>query len=299
MPFKLLFIGDAENMPPRVITITNQKGGTGKTTLTALLGYGLASRGYNVLLIDLDPQAHLSSLFLKIDEIENVDDGAIQMAQGLRFKMRNINLGTRGEIRLIPSGLNYIVQVFRGQIPSWDPMAIYTRISTEPAIKGFDFVLCDTPPELFPPTIWGLYAADFVIIPSNLEELSIAGVKLLLSAVLPEVIYRSKKELRILGVVFTNIVRKVGQGTIDGIGNGLLRFIRRLPPVVAERFYEKPIFNAHMYRYDELRDLVYRPRRWELPLRRVIERNNELSGSVAQLTLEVINRIQNFKGLGP
>ena len=286
-------------MPPNVITITNQKGGTGKTTLTALLGYGLASRGYNVLLIDLDPQAHLSSLFLKIDEIENVDDGAIQMAQGLRFKMRNINLGTRGEIRLIPSGLNHIVQVFRGQIPSWDPMAIYTRISTEPAISRFDFVLCDTPPELFPPTIWGLYAADFVIIPSNMEELSIAGVKLLLNAVLPEVIYRSKKELRILGVIFTNITRRVGQGAISRIENDLLRFIKRFPPVIIERFYEKPVFKTHVYRYDELRDLMYRPRRWELPLRRVIKRNIELSSNVAQLTSEVIDRIQNFRRLGP
>jgi len=282
-------------MPPKIITITNQKGGTGKTTLTALLGYGLASRGYNVLLMDLDPQAHLSSLFLKINEVENISDGVIQMAQGLHFKIRDINLGTKGRVGLIPSGLNYIVQVFRGQIPSWDSMAIYTRISREPAINSFNFVLCDTPPELFPPTIWGLYAADFVIIPSNWEELSFAGVKILLRDVLPEVIYGSKKELRILGIILTNIVRRIKQSTIDSVGNNLLKFIRRLPPVIMERFYEKPILNTCVYRYNELRDLMYRPRRWELPLRRVINHNNELSGNVAQLTSEVIDRIQNFR----
>jgi len=75
-----------------------------------------------------------------------------------------------------------------------DPFALYKRLMMEPTInKNYDYVLCDTPPELFAPTVWGLYAADFIIVPSNLEELSLAGVKLLLRDVLPEVIFTSKK----------------------------------------------------------------------------------------------------------
>jgi cellulose biosynthesis protein BcsQ len=76
-------------MPPKVITITNQKGGTGKTTLTALLAYGLALQDRRVLLLDLDPQSHLSSLFLKINDIENVTNGVLELAAGGRFEIRN------------------------------------------------------------------------------------------------------------------------------------------------------------------------------------------------------------------
>jgi len=80
-------------MSPKVITITNQKGGTGKTTLTALLAYGLAIRGRRVLMLDLDPQSHLSSLFLRINEVENISDGVLELATQGRFKIRQIDLG--------------------------------------------------------------------------------------------------------------------------------------------------------------------------------------------------------------
>lgn len=50
----------------KVIAITNQKGGVGKTTTTVNLGVGLARQGYRVLLLDADPQGSLSvSLGLK------------------------------------------------------------------------------------------------------------------------------------------------------------------------------------------------------------------------------------------
>jgi len=158
------------------------------------LAYGLASKGRKVLLIDLDPQAHLSSMFLKVNEIEKVEDGVFQMAEGKQFRIRKVVLGEYISVGLIPSGLNYIIDTFKGSYPSMDPFALYKRLMMEPTInKNYDYVLCDTPPELFAPTVWGLYAADFIIVPSNLEELSLAGVKLLLRDVLPEVIFTSKK----------------------------------------------------------------------------------------------------------
>ena len=285
-------------MPPKVITITNQKGGTGKTTLTALLGYALASKGRNVLLIDLDPQAHLSSFFIKISDLESITDGFIEMAQGGRFKVRSVSMGTKGKVGIIPSGLNYIVSVYRGAIPSWDPYAIYKRISTEPAInRYYDFVICDSPPELFPPTIWGLFTADYILIPSNLEELSLLGVKLLIRDILPEVIMSSRKNVKILGVVLINIVRKYSSKTINELNDKLTKFLRQLPPIIRERFYNKPLFDTIIYRYNELKDLTYRPRRWEIPLYRVIEKNIELKRNIEDLSKEVVERVENFDGL--
>jgi len=289
-------------MPPITITITNQKGGTGKTTLTALLAYGLLLKNRRVLLLDLDPQAHLSSTFLNIKEIEKVNDGIIQLAGGQHFKIRKIDLGvegSRGSIGLIPSGLNYIIATFRGQIPSWHTFAVYTRIATEPAInKNYDYIICDTPPELFPPTIWGLYAADYIIIPSNLEELSIAGVKLLLKEVIPEVIYTTKKDLRVLGIALINVTRKYRQETLNKLEKKIIDYIKReLPRIVYERIYSKPLFNTVIHRYSELSDLVYTPRRWEIPLSRVISKIKQLESEIKSFVDEVEERISSFEGV--
>lgn len=285
---------------PITITITNQKGGTGKTTLTALMAYGLALKGYNVLVLDLDPQAHLSSLFLKINEIERVNDGSIHMAQGQPFHIKRVALDSNVKIGLIPSGLNYIITIFRGQIPSHDPHAIRLRILREPAItRDYDYVICDTPPELFPPTLWGLYAADYVIIPTNLEELSLAGVKLLLKDVIPEVVMRNVKQPKVLGVMLINVVRRFTATTFNRIGAALCSFIDRLPAPIKELVFNKPLFDSVIHRYNELKDLMYRPRRWELPISRVLKRNSSLKKEVESTVNEVLNRINNFKGAGP
>jgi len=108
-----------------------------------------------------------------------ISDGVLELATQGRFKIRQIDLGVKvsGEVGLILSGINYIIDVFRGRIPAWDPQAVYSRLMTEPAINKSDYVICDTPPELFTPTMWGLYVVDYIIIPSNMEEPSLLGVK--------------------------------------------------------------------------------------------------------------------------
>ncbi len=296
-------------MPPidsnrrlKVITITNQKGGTGKTTLTALLAYGLAEQGYNVLMLDLDPQAHLSSFFIKVNELENVDNGIIELAQDKKFEIRELNLGTKGKVGLIPSGLNYIVKAYRGELPFMDPFAVYKRLVREPAItRYYDFVICDSPPELFTPTIWGLYAADFIIVPSNLEELSIIGVKLLLKDVLPDIMYTAPrdKDIKILGISIINVTKhyKPGSDTLMKLRDSLIKFLKRLPRIVYEKIYKDPLFNTIIYRYDALKDLPYRPRRYETPLKRVIESDKELYNNIREFTKELIDRVNNFEGL--
>jgi len=241
-------------------------------------------------------------MFLKVTDVEKVDNGIIQLAQREHFEIRKIDLDMKdsgGSIGLVPSDLNYIVAVFRGQIPSWDPFALYRRIVTEPAInKDYDYIICDTPPELFPPTLWGLYAADYIIIPSNLEELSLAGVKLLLKEVIPEVIYTTKKDLRILGIALINVTRRYQQKTFDELEKSIIKYIKReLPRVVYERIYSKPLFNTVMHRYHELSDLVYTPKRLRTPLSRVLSAIKQLENEVKSFIDEVEKRISNFEGV--
>lgn len=287
-------------MPPKVITIANQKGGTGKTTLTALLAYGLALRGRKALILDLDPQSHLSSLFLKINEIEKVSEGVLELAGGFPFKIRNVDLGIKGpgEVGLVPSGINYIMDVFRGRMPAWDIFSVYKRIATEPSIiRKYDYVICDTPPELFPPTIWGLYAADYLIVPSNLEELSIVGTKIMFKEVIPEVVMTSKKDLKVLGVAIINVTKRISMHSIGKLEQKFTEFLKQLPSAIYNRVYKRPFFKTIIHRQSELADLTYRPRRWEIPLGRVVNRLNELKNEVMNFTSEVEDRMENFEGV--
>jgi chromosome partitioning protein len=288
-------------MPPKVITIANQKGGTGKTTLTALLTYGLALRKHNVLMVDLDPQSHLSSFFLKINEIEYVEDGVLELVSVERpkFRIRSVNLGIEkaGKVGLIPSGINYMIRVYSGEVPAWRPLALYSRIISEPAInKYYEYVVCDTPPELFPPTMWGLYAADYLIIPTNLEELSLAGIRLLLKHVIPDVIMNGNNRLKVLGVTVINVTRHVKPESIEEYEDSLRRFIKTLPASIYNRIYKRPFFTTVIYRYDELKDLSYRPRRWEIPLSRIVNKEEELKKIIEDFVKEVEERIENFEG---
>ncbi len=283
-----------------VITITNQKGGTGKTTLSALLAFALTELNKKVLLIDLDPQAHLSSFFIKPNDLENIE-GSLHMALGQRFKIVKIN----DRLGIIPSRLDYMVRAYRGELPMTRPYAIDerlrrpSRLRMEPAITGrYDYVIIDTPPELYPPTIWGLYAADYIIIPSNLEELSLMGVRLLIKDILPDVFLYSKHEVKVLGIALTNITKRYRPETIEKINNAIVKFIRdKIPRTLHNRFYVRPLFKTIIHRHNELRDVVYRPRRWEIPISRIMRRNEELFNEVREFGKEVLDRETLFQHL--
>ena len=277
----------------KVIAITNQKGGVGKTVLSALLAYGLLKAGKHPLLMDLDPQAHLTSFFIKSNELDS-HQGSLHLARGERFEIVPINVSGSSKIGLIPSRLTYMIDAFRGQLPLQDMYAVDKRLRTEPAInRDYDYVICDTPPELFAPTVWALYAADIIIIPINAEELSILGAKMLIQHILPS-IFPYKKDLKVLGLVLTNITHHWKTGAIKILGERITNFIKNQSLVFKHHYYKDPLFNTMIHRENELKDLPYRPKRWETPLFRIMGRNPELNEEVIRFTYEVLQREQNF-----
>jgi chromosome partitioning protein len=282
---------------PIVISITNLKGGTGKTTLTALLGYGLAKMGRKVLLIDLDPESHLTSIFVPINEIENIVGGSMDFATiGSSYKVRTVYNDGRGQIDLLPSGLNYIIRIFEGSIPAWDSHAIEVRIEKE--LKGrYDYIICDTPPEVIPPTMWALFASDFIIIPTNLEELSLAGLKIIMRYILPSVLERSRRNTKVLGVALINITRLWKKETLTRIENDITYYIISTVPHIAKRTYKKIFLNTTIHRHSALRDLMYEPRRWQIPLFKYINMYANIKTEIENLAKEVEARTTNFAPL--
>src|SRR5262249_20121712 len=106
----------AERHTP-VISILNLKGGVGKTTITAHLGAAFSARGYNVLLLDLDLQGSLSSLFLPESALAHRS-----REEKLLLQHFLLNVAERRKANL----LDYCVPIFNGNsaiVPNADSMA--------------------------------------------------------------------------------------------------------------------------------------------------------------------------------
>jgi chromosome partitioning protein len=188
----------------RVISLMNQKGGVGKTTTTVSLGAALAELGKRVLLIDLDPQAHLTINY-GVEENDDtitlfdvlVDEKSILEATQVIEDVGKGNIGlVPGSIDLAGAEAELMSKLGREQI-------LRKRLeAAEAGGQAFDFVLMDCPPSLGILTINALAASDEVIIPMQPHFLPLQGVGKLLETV-QLVQQRINPKLKVGGVVLT------------------------------------------------------------------------------------------------
>ena len=195
----------------KTIAIINQKGGTGKTTTTMNLGSALASLGKKVLLIDFDPQANLSYSFNI-----SADNGTITDVLQAKKTLQSI-LVEKENLYIIPSS-SYLSDL---------EISLVNKIGRERILKdrlkdlkGFDFVFIDCPPSLTILTLNALNAADEVLIPLQMEILSLQGLKQLLDTI-KEVKNVLNRNLKIKGIVpsMYDGRRKLSKEVLDEISN--------------------------------------------------------------------------------
>lgn len=150
------------------MTVTNQKGGVGKTTTAAALLYALYERGQRVLGVDLDPQGSLSfSLGLDTENCATVYDlfkdrvtvdEAITNSRGIDLLPANILLSA-AELEFNRTGREFML---RNKL-----MGVAER---------YDYVIIDTPPALNVLTVNAYVASDTLVVPMVPEILSLLGV---------------------------------------------------------------------------------------------------------------------------
>jgi chromosome partitioning protein len=179
-----------------IVAFANQKGGVAKTTSTLCIGSALASDGYRVLLVDLDPQGSLTfSMGIDGDSLDStIHDvilGRIPMGQVVikeeeaNLVPSNIDLAGAEAFLLPRTGREYELQKALDDV------------------KGdYDAILIDCPPSLGLLTINALTAATEVIIPFQCEALSQRGVTQLIDSINDVRRYTNRK-LKIRGILPT------------------------------------------------------------------------------------------------
>ncbi|MFA5519651.1 MAG: AAA family ATPase [Spirochaetota bacterium] len=182
----------------KVISVSNQKGGVGKTTTTVNLAAFLAEKGKRVLIIDIDPQGNAGfGIGVNAEEIETtiyevligeipIEEAIFQSEiEGLSIIPSNIHLSGAQVNLLDTDGKEFILRNKLKKIRDY-----------------YDYIFIDCPPSLGVLTLNSLVAADSVLIPLQCEYYALEGLSQLLQIVVM-VQERLNKTLKIEGVVLT------------------------------------------------------------------------------------------------
>ncbi len=155
----------------KILAVTNQKGGVGKTTTAVNLSACLASLGQRVLMIDLDPQGNATTGcgVVKRAALPTV----YQILIG-RSTLDNARLATEFGFDIVPA--NRELAGAEVELIEMDGREFRLRDALAPNLSAYDFILMDCPPALNMLTVNGLAAADAVMIPMQCEYYALEGL---------------------------------------------------------------------------------------------------------------------------
>lgn len=239
----------------KVIALTNQKGGVGKTTTAVNLGVCLSKQGKKVLLVDADAQANLTmslgyprpddlpiSLATIMQDI--IDDKPFDVQKGILHHSEGVDL-LPSNIELSGLEVRLINAISRERV-------LTTCINE--VKKNYDYVLIDCMPSLGMLTINALAAADSVVIPTQPHYLSAKGLELLLRSV-SKVRRQINPHLRIEGILMTmvmprtNISKEVTALVRSAYGQNIKVFDAQIPHSI--RAVEATAEGKSIFAYDK------------------------------------------------
>lgn len=179
-----------------VISISNIKGGVGKSSTADILSAGLTDKGYKVLMIDSDPQTNLTMCFLPEQaedapslyhvyaEGKSIDEVKVRIKEGLDLVIGDFSL-CNADMQFLKAGRLKML---------------------EKALKNleeeYDFIIIDTPPNLGVLSLNAFIASGYVIVPMAADSFSLKGVRLLKQA-LDDVADETGQKIPVAGILLT------------------------------------------------------------------------------------------------
>lgn len=217
----------------RVIAVANQKGGVSKTTTSINLGVGLARLGQKVVLVDADPQGHLTMGLgfpknLRVT-LKNMMENVIM---GIEFDPKEAILNHEEGVDVIPS--NKLLTGLDMSLVTVDDREKVLQEYLELIKPDYDYIIIDCMPSLGLLTINAMTAADSVLIPVQPQYYAADGLTELLKVV-KGIKQRYNPKLEIEGILFTidtcryNNSRRNKQAVVNAYGGDMRIFDFSIP----------------------------------------------------------------------
>jgi chromosome partitioning protein len=188
----------------KIISIANQKGGSGKTTLAVNISATLARKGLKTLLIDLDPQSNSTMSLIEPMKINSKNSIGALLCDEIKVQDSIHQSGYLSHLDFIPATLDLsITELDLGRMPTGG--ILLRQKLEELGSDKYDYVICDCPPNFGVMTTNAVHASGMLMVPMEPETFAYYGLEMFMTSLVPRMRKYVNKNLRLLGIVLNRV----------------------------------------------------------------------------------------------